>query len=106
LVKLMQFFAIQMVIVFLFFLLGPEQTSLTQYPADWLMLFSILAFTMFTFRVSRQEPLMAKRFRLVMILSFIAPLLIGGVFKYLLLVPMPFEGLVVELLDTIWYFEF
>ena len=33
------------------------------------------------------------------------PLLIGMIFKYFLLVPMPFEGLIVELLDLIWYVE-
>jgi hypothetical protein len=34
------------------------------------------------------------------------PFLIGPIFKYLLLVPMPKEGLVVVLMDAIRYWEF
>ena len=30
----------------------------------------------------------------------------NSIFKYFLLVPMPSEGLIVTLLDAIWYFEF
>ena len=38
-----------------------------------------------------------------LIVAFVALTLIGIIFKYFLLVPMPFEGLVVQLLDSIWY---
>ena len=38
-----------------------------------------------------------------MIIAVSAPLLVGMIFKYLLLVPMPYEGLVVLLMDAIWY---
>jgi hypothetical protein len=41
-----------------------------------------------------------------MILSVAAPFLIGPVFKYLLLVPMPTEGLVVVLMDAVRYWDF
>ena len=41
-----------------------------------------------------------------MILAVATPFLIGPAFKYLLLVPMPTEGLVVVLLDAIRYGEF
>ena len=41
-----------------------------------------------------------------MILALAAPFIIGPIFKYFLLVPMPTEGLVVAVLDAIWYFEF
>jgi hypothetical protein len=35
----------------------------------------------------------------------VAPLAIGILFKYFLLVPMPHEGLIVQLLDSIRYAE-
>jgi hypothetical protein len=36
----------------------------------------------------------------------VAPFTIGSIFKYFLLVPMPTEGMVVALLDAIWYWDF
>jgi xanthosine utilization system XapX-like protein len=47
-----------------------------------------------------------RKYRTGLIVAFVAPLLVGSIFKYFLLVPMPAEGLVVALLDAIWYFEF
>ena len=41
-----------------------------------------------------------------MIVAIVTPFLVGMIFKYFLLVPMPAEGLVVTLLDYIWYLEF
>ena len=44
-----------------------------------------------------------QKYRLSIIIAFVAPFTIGVIFKYFLLVPMPFEGLIVQLLDSIWY---
>ena len=41
-----------------------------------------------------------------MIVAFIAPFVVGMIFKYFLLVPMPSEGLIVTFLDYLWYLEF
>jgi hypothetical protein len=41
-----------------------------------------------------------------LIVSLLAPFIIGPIFKYFLLVPMPKEGLVVAVLDYFWYLEF
>ena len=43
---------------------------------------------------------------LLLIVAVVAPVLVGLIFKYFLLVPMPAEGMVVALVDAIWYFEF
>ena len=40
------------------------------------------------------------------ILFIAAPFIVGLIFKYFLLVPMPAEGMVVKFLDYIWYLEF
>jgi len=61
------------------------------------------------FIVCRQPPETAdynKKLKRSLIIAFAAPFTIGIIFKYFLLVPMPFEGLVVSVLDTIWYADF
>ena len=109
LVRLFGFFALEMALMLLFFLgvfVFSPNLSFTQYPGDWLTLILILAFALNAARLTRSDARLRQRYRLTLGLSLAAPLVIGGAFKYLLLVPMPFEGLVVELLDLIWYFEF
>lgn len=76
------------------------------FPLDWVMtlLIALLIGTS-TRRVWGSVELM-KKLKLAIVLGFSAPLLIGIIFKFFLLVPMPFEGLIVTLLDAIWYGEF
>ena len=106
LVKLLGVFCLEMAVVLLFFLIGAKALAVIPYPGDWLVLFCIFGFGVTTYRLSRPDPVTARRFRLVLILSLAAPVIIGGVFKYLLMVPMPFEGMVVAVMDTVWYWEF
>ncbi|MEJ2221629.1 MAG: hypothetical protein P8X80_12530 [Desulfobacterales bacterium] len=49
---------------------------------------------------------MRKKYRTGLIVAVVSPFVVGVIFKYFLLVPMPAEGMVVTLLDAIWYFEF
>lgn len=44
-----------------------------------------------------------RKFKISLLLGFLAPFTIGIIFKYFLLVPMPQEGLIVSLLDAVWY---
>ncbi|MCG8684727.1 MAG: hypothetical protein MI892_07630 [Desulfobacterales bacterium] len=104
LVKLFAFFAFEMVCLIIFLIVIPD--GITEYPGDWFLLGAIPAFIFYAGKMAKQHPETRTKFKLVLILSFAAPVLIGGAFKYLLLVPMPFEGMVVELMDMIWYFEF
>ncbi len=106
LIKLFRFYLIQMAVILIFLILIPAENALINYPGDWLLLILIPVFALYAGRLARHDDTMRKKYRLVLFLAFAAPILIGGIFKYLLLVPMPFEGLVVELMDTIWYFEF
>ncbi len=104
LVRLFRFFALEMAGLIVFLAIIPD--SLTHFPGDWFLLAAIPVFAVYTGRLAGKTSDGRKKFKRVMILSFTAPVLIGGVFKYLLLVPMPFEGMVVTLMDLIWYFEF
>ncbi|MGI9537705.1 MAG: hypothetical protein ACR2PB_11600 [Desulfocapsaceae bacterium] len=56
------------------------------------------------YKIAKDAELMPK-YKLSLLIGFIAPFTIGVTFKYFLLVPMPHEGLVVSLLDAIWYAE-
>ncbi len=73
---------------------------------DILALGFILAYCLYAWKLIRGNPQLRKKFRTALIVAVVAPFLVGSIFKYFLLVPMPAEGLVVALLDAIWYFEF
>ncbi len=73
---------------------------------DILALGFMLTYCLYAWKLIRGNPQLRKKFRTGLIVAVVAPFLIGSIFKYFLLVPMPAEGLVVALLDAIWYFEF
>ncbi|MEH0018279.1 MAG: hypothetical protein V6Z89_01435 [Desulfobacter sp.] len=78
------------------------------YPGDILVLVYIPMFAWFA--RSRIRALgsgeQMRKFHTGLAVALIAPIAVGMAFKYLLLVPMPFEGMVVALMDAVWYFEF
>lgn len=76
------------------------------FAGDWLTMVFIIAYCIYCWALIRGNPALRKKYRLSLILAITAPFLIGSIFKYLLLVPMPTEGLVVVVLDAIWYGEF
>ena len=49
---------------------------------------------------------LGKKFRVGLLVSLLTPFVIGPIFKYFLMVPLPKEGLVVAALDYVWYLEF
>jgi hypothetical protein len=73
---------------------------------DILALIFILAYCLYAWKLIRGNSELRRKFRIGLIVAILAPLIIGSIFKYFLLVPMPAEGMVVALLDAIWYFEF
>lgn len=105
--SLLFFLAINAVLV-LFFMSGlsARLSTVISYPGDWLVLFFIVTFILYAGRMIKTRNDLSKKYRTCLILATAAPLLIGIIFKYLLLVPMPFEGAAVELLDAIWYYEY
>jgi hypothetical protein len=73
---------------------------------DILALVFILGYCLYAWRLIRSNPLLRKKYRTGLIVAVVSPFVVGVIFKYFLLVPMPAEGMVVELLDAIWYFDF
>jgi len=93
-------------IVFFVFNIHVVLEPLIPFAGDWLTLVFIIAYCTYCWVLIRKTPELRKKYRLSLILAITAPFLIGPIFKYLLLVPMPTEGLVVVVLDAIWYGEF
>jgi len=75
------------------------------FSADYLVLFSIALLVAHYYKKAKDDQQRYKKFRLSLLIGFSAPFSIGIIFKYFLLVPMPFEGIIVTLLDAIWYAE-
>ena len=92
----------------IFFLLGLSKAleSTLPYPSDWLTLIFICAYVIYARTLISKSPQLLKKYRTSLILAVIVPFIICPIFKYFLLVPMPKEGLVVALMDAIWYWDF
>jgi len=73
------------------------------FPGDILTICFIIAYCVYAWMLIRKDPALRKKYRTAMIVAFVSPFLVGMIFKYFLLVPMPAEGLVVTILDYFWY---
>ncbi len=106
--KLLTFFSVGTFVSIVFFAVGIPASleSVTPYAGDWLTLVLIVAYGTYAWVQVRTDAGLRKKYTTMMILAVLPPFLIGSAFKYLLLVPMPKEGLVVLLLDAIRYWDF
>lgn len=109
LLKKMFFFYLGGTILFVLLMISGFFAALTpvlHYPNDWFTFAFIIGFCAYVWTLIRDNPALRIKFKTSLILSVATPFLIGPVFKYLLLVPMPKEGLVVVLMDAIRYWDF
>jgi hypothetical protein len=74
--------------------------------ADWLTLGLLASYGVYAWRLARGNALLRRKYRVALVLAVAAPFTIGLAFKYLLLVPMPKEGLIALTLDALWYWDF
>lgn len=95
-----------MTVALLFTGLSGLVTVLGSRPGDWLVLMTIFVLGISSAVSLWHEREPRRRFFLSLTIALLAPFTIGIIFKYFLLVPMPSEGIVVQLLDMIWYQEF
>ena len=91
---------------YFFFGLDEALGSKVPYLRDWLTMVFIVAYGAYARRLANPAPGLRKKFRTSLTLAIVAPFIIGSIFKYLLLVPMPAEGLVVVAMDAIRYWDF
>jgi hypothetical protein len=80
--------------------------SLVPFGTDVLAICFLLVYGLYAWKWIRHDPGLRRKYRIAITMAMLAPFFIGVVFKYFLMVPMPREGLVVAMLDYIWYLEF
>ena len=109
LLKKLFFFYLAGTIFFIAYFASPLDALLSRispFAKDILALVFILSYGLYAWKLIRANPVWRRKFRIGLIVAVVAPFAVCPIFKYFLLVPMPSEGLVVALLDAIWYFEF
>jgi hypothetical protein len=106
--KLFFFYLAGVIGLTLYFLVGLNAPlgRVVPFPADILVLCFIVAYCGYAWLLIRDNAALRKKYRTAMIVAIAAPFIVGMVFKYFLLVPMPAEGLVVTVMDYFWYLEF
>jgi len=106
--KLFFFYLAGIMVLFLYFAGGVNDplSRIVPFPADILTTCFIISYSVYAWTLIRSNPELRKKYRTAMIVAVVAPLVVGMIFKYFLLVPMPSEGLVVAITDYFWYLEF
>ncbi len=106
--KLFFFYLAGSSVLILYFALGLNDPlgRIVPFPADILTTCFIASYSFYAWKLIRRNPMLRKKYRTAMIVAFVSPFFVGLIFKYFLLVPMPFEGLVVAITDFFWYLEF
>ena len=106
--KLFFFYLAGVIVLIIYFLLGLNELlgRIVPFPGDILVLCFIVAYCVHAWILIRNNAVLRKKYRTAMIVAFASPLIVGTIFKYFLLVPMPTEGLIVAVMDYFWYLEF
>jgi len=76
------------------------------YFLDAAALLLIAAYLIYVQMHLRRRGDLKNKFRIGLAVSVVTPLVVGPIFKYFLMVPLPKEGLVVAAMDYVWYLEF
>jgi hypothetical protein len=106
--KLFFFYLAGILVLILYFALGLNDPlgRIVPFPTDILTICFIVSYSVYAWKLIRRNPTLRKKYRNAMIVAFVSPFIVGMIFKYFLLVPMPSEGLVVAITDFFWYLEF
>ena len=106
--KLFFFYLAGAVVLTIYFLVGLNEllSRVVPFPSDFLVLCFIVAYCVYARMLIRDNTELRKKYRTAMIVAIATPFIVGILFKYFLLVPMPAEGIVVTVMDYLWYFEF
>jgi putative tricarboxylic transport membrane protein len=106
--KLFFFYLAGVIGLIIYFSIGLNEplSRVVPFPADILVFCFIVAYCVYAWMLVRNNVVLRKKYRTAMIVAFASPFIVGMIFKYFLLVPMPSEGLVVAVIDYFWYLEF
>lgn len=106
--KLFFFYLAGVIVLIIYFSFGFDEplSRIVPFAADILAIWFIIAYCLYAWILIRKNTALRKKYRTAMIIAFVSPFMIGMIFKYFLLVPMPAEGIVVAVMDYFWYLEF
>jgi hypothetical protein len=106
--KLFFFYLAGTIVLIIYFSLGVNEPleRIVPFPADILAICFIVSYCVYAWMLIGNNGPLRKKYRTAMIVAIASPFIVGMLFKYFLLVPMPAEGLVVSVMDYFWYLEF
>lgn len=73
------------------------------YATDVVVLLSIVGLVLAARRLAGPDPELRRKLRVSLVVSLVTPALLAPAFRYFLLVPLPHEGGIVELMNLIYY---
>jgi len=101
------FYTAQMALLLILFLFKIDKllNSLFIYSMDIIALVLIIVLTIFLRRLMKKEDKVdyARKFKQAMLMTYITPLFIVPIFRFMLRVPLPKEGGIVDLMSLIYY---
>jgi hypothetical protein len=101
------YLACEMGLIFCFFLgLGKVSDGSMAIGPDIVVSCFVIGYCGYTWRLIHRVPGYRKKYRTSLLVGIVTPLIIGPIFKYFLMVPLPKEGLVVAFIDMIRYLDF
>ena len=105
--KTLYFYTAEMAVLLVLFVFGIDKVinGIFFYSIDILVLIMIVALIILISRLVKSEGNVdyKKKFRQAMLMSFITPLFIVPIFRYMLRIPLPKEGGIVNLMSMIYY---
>ena len=106
--KLLVFYFIGSMVFLIYFVFGIEQilSAKFRFTTDTLAFVFTLAYSIYAWLLIKEDAELRRKYRISMVVAVTVPLLLCLIFKYFLLVPLPKEGMVVELMDNIRYSMF
>lgn len=106
--KLLGFYLVGSLLFLVYFITGLDRMLAPgfTYITDILAVLFILAYGLYARLLAAKDPGLKRKYNISLVVSLSVPLILGPIFKYFLLVPLPCEGAVVALMDTIRYAPF
>lgn len=103
--KLTLLFSIENILMLVLFLSGAAENlnSLFRYASDVIALLLILIFHITALTDAYRSKVLKKRYMLSSIIAFSVPLILAPIFRYALLVPLPHEGGIIDLMSLIYF---
>jgi len=103
--KLLLFYVIGVGVYFVLILLKADLAMNTAYPyaIDLLALLFLIAYSAYCWTQIRGNAELRQKFWTAVQVAIMSILIIAPIFKYVLIVPLPKEGIVVSLTDAFWY---